>query len=220
MFTLKVAVALENVEDARIMLSRAVECVPQNVDLWLALARLSTYTEARSVLNRARNAVPTDVQIWISAAMLEEAHVAESGNDAAAMARTIIHKAIRSLQKRQVVMDRTQWLSAAEGAEEAGAPLTAAAIVQATIDVGVEAQVRDFMYRYVCISRILLTVQFDLLPLPSSSSRDLPCCRTDARAGRTTRSAQSERAPFTSRARFGRTRLRPFRPRWSYGSRR
>tara|TARA_B110000208_G_scaffold77172_1_gene98881 strand:- start:760 stop:3714 length:2955 start_codon:yes stop_codon:yes gene_type:complete len=137
----KVAVALENEEDAKIMLSRAVECVPQSVDLWLALARLETYANAQAVLNRARNAVPTDVSIWISAAQLEEANLHVSGRDSEMVAK-IVNKAIRSLQKRQVKMDRDQWLSQAESAEEAGAPLTAAAIITATIDVDVEAQDR------------------------------------------------------------------------------
>jgi hypothetical protein len=29
------------------MLTRAVECVPQSVEIWLALARLSTYADAQ-----------------------------------------------------------------------------------------------------------------------------------------------------------------------------
>jgi pre-mRNA-processing factor 6 len=39
----KAAVELEDPEDARILHSRAVECCPTSVDLWLALARLETY---------------------------------------------------------------------------------------------------------------------------------------------------------------------------------
>ena len=42
--------------------------------LWLALARLETYTNARKVLNKARENCPTDRQIWITAAKLEEAN--------------------------------------------------------------------------------------------------------------------------------------------------
>lgn len=38
----KAAVELEDPEDARILLSRAVECCPTSVDLWLALARYIT----------------------------------------------------------------------------------------------------------------------------------------------------------------------------------
>ena len=41
-------------DDARVLLSRAVECCPQHVELWLALARLETYENARAVLNQAR----------------------------------------------------------------------------------------------------------------------------------------------------------------------
>jgi pre-mRNA-processing factor 6 len=40
------------------MLSRAVECCPQSVELWLALARLETYDNARKVLNKARENIP------------------------------------------------------------------------------------------------------------------------------------------------------------------
>ena len=42
----------------------------QHVDLWLALARLSSYENARKVLNRARQAIPTERAIWITAAKL------------------------------------------------------------------------------------------------------------------------------------------------------
>ena len=55
------------------LLSRAVECCPTHVELWLALARLESYDNAKKVLNKARQAVPTDPAIWITAAKLEEA---------------------------------------------------------------------------------------------------------------------------------------------------
>ncbi len=45
----KAAVELAEEDDARILLSRAVECCPQAVELWLALARLETYENARKV---------------------------------------------------------------------------------------------------------------------------------------------------------------------------
>lgn len=46
------AVELASEDDARILLSRAVECCPQHVELWLALARLETYENARKVRRR------------------------------------------------------------------------------------------------------------------------------------------------------------------------
>ena len=49
-------------------------CVPDNVEMWLALARLETYDKAKVVLNKAIRAIPSEPQIWITAAMLEEAH--------------------------------------------------------------------------------------------------------------------------------------------------
>lgn len=65
---------MENPDDARILLSRAVECCNTSVELWLALARLETYENARKVLNKARENIPTDKQIWTTAAKLEEAN--------------------------------------------------------------------------------------------------------------------------------------------------
>ena len=50
----KLAVELEDPEDARILLARAVECCPSSTELWLALARLETYENARKVLNTVR----------------------------------------------------------------------------------------------------------------------------------------------------------------------
>jgi pre-mRNA-processing factor 6 len=50
------------------MLARAVECVPQSVEMWLALAKLETHENARRVLNQAREAVPTERATWITAA--------------------------------------------------------------------------------------------------------------------------------------------------------
>ena len=47
----KVSVELEDTDDARIMLSRAVECCPHSTELWLALAKLEDYQNARKVGN-------------------------------------------------------------------------------------------------------------------------------------------------------------------------
>lgn len=47
----KAAVELASEEDARVLLSRAVECCPTHVELWLALAKLETYDNAKKVNN-------------------------------------------------------------------------------------------------------------------------------------------------------------------------
>jgi hypothetical protein len=60
-----------SVADARVMLARAVECVPQSVEMWLALAKLETHENARRVLNQAREAVPTERATWITAAKVK-----------------------------------------------------------------------------------------------------------------------------------------------------
>ena len=132
----KAAVSLEDPEDAKIMLGRAVECIPNSVDLWLALARLSDYDNARKVLNAAREKVPTDQRIWVAAAKLEEAN--ENGD----RVPKIVEIAVKMLARNDVVLDRETWLKEAESAERAEAPLTAAAIVHATVGQGVEEQDR------------------------------------------------------------------------------
>mmetsp|Transcript_809 Transcript_809/g.1566 ORF Transcript_809/g.1566 Transcript_809/m.1566 type:complete len:972 (-) Transcript_809:183-3098(-) len=132
----KNAIQLETPEDARIMLDRAVELVPEATEMWLALARLSSYKQARVVLNRARVAIPTEPSIWITAAMLEEAN----GNNA--NVRQIIHKAVKSLEAHQVVIDRDSWLKEAEKAEKAGSVVTCQALIKETIGIDVEEQDR------------------------------------------------------------------------------
>ena len=47
-------VELANEEDARLLLSRAVECYP--VGLWLALARLETYKQGEAWMKEAQAA--------------------------------------------------------------------------------------------------------------------------------------------------------------------
>lgn len=92
---------LADEDDARLLLSRAVECCPQHVELWLALAKLETYENAKKVLNKARQAVPTDTSVWVTAAKLEEAQ----GN--LKMVYKIISRGIESLRANGVVIDRS-----------------------------------------------------------------------------------------------------------------
>jgi len=49
-----------------------VECIPGDLEMWLALAKLETYDNAKAVLNRARKALPQEHSIWVNAAKLEE----------------------------------------------------------------------------------------------------------------------------------------------------
>uniref|UniRef100_T1JN63 Pre-mRNA-processing factor 6 n=1 Tax=Strigamia maritima TaxID=126957 RepID=T1JN63_STRMM len=132
----KAAVELEEHEDARILLSRAVECCATSVELWLALARLETYENARKVLNKARENIPTDRQIWITAAKLEEAH----GNKH--MVDRIVERAIASLRANIVEINREQWIQGAIECEKAASVLTCQAIIRTVIGVGVEDEDR------------------------------------------------------------------------------
>ncbi|XP_042568662.1 pre-mRNA-processing factor 6 [Cyprinus carpio] len=130
----KIAVELEEPEDARIMLSRAVECCPTSVELWLALARLETYENARRVLNKARENIPTDRHIWITAAKLEEAN----GNTQ--MVEKIIDRAITSLRANGVEINREQWIQDAEECDKAGSVATCQAVIRAVIGIGIEEE--------------------------------------------------------------------------------
>lgn len=130
----KAAIELEEEEDAKIMLSRAVECCSTSVELWLALARLETYENARKVLNKARENIPTDRQIWIMAAKLEETQ----GN--VTMVDKIIDRAIKSLEANRVEINRDQWISDAIECDKTGSIKTCQAIIRNVIGIGVEEE--------------------------------------------------------------------------------
>lgn len=132
----KAAVELENPDDARILLSRAVECCNTSVELWLALARLETYENARKVLNKARENIPTDRQIWTTAAKLEEAN----GN--IHMVEKIIDRSLTSLAANGVEINREHWFQEAIEAEKSGAVHCCQAIVKAIIGIGIEEEDR------------------------------------------------------------------------------
>ncbi|PIO30272.1 hypothetical protein AB205_0028180, partial [Aquarana catesbeiana] len=118
------------------MLSRAVECCPTSVELWLALARLETYENARKVLNKARENIPTDRHIWITAAKLEEAN----GNTQ--MVEKIVDRAITSLRANGVEINREQWIQDAEECDKAGSVVTCQAVTRAVIGIGIEEEDR------------------------------------------------------------------------------
>lgn len=119
----KEAVNLEEPEEAKKLLTRAVECCSSSTELWLALARLETYENARIVLNKARENIPTDRQVWISAARLEETR------GQVEMVEKIITRAITSLNAHRVEINRKQWLDDAIDAEKAECTKTATAIM-------------------------------------------------------------------------------------------
>lgn len=130
----KSAIELEDEEDARVMLSKAVECCSQSVELWLALARLESYENARKVLNKARENCPTDRQIWIMAAKLEEA------NSNLPMVDKIIDRAVKSLESNRVEIKRDQWLQDAQECDKTGNVRTCQAIIRNVIGFGVDEE--------------------------------------------------------------------------------
>ncbi|CED82474.1 pre-mrna splicing factor prp1 [Phaffia rhodozyma] len=122
--------------DARILLARAVEFVPTSVDLWLTLARLETPQAAQKVLNKARKTIPTSHEIWIAAARLTE----QTGD--VSKVEGIMASGVAKLADQQVMMDREAWLREAERCESEGSPITARAIVKATLHIDVEEDQR------------------------------------------------------------------------------
>lgn len=128
----KEAISKEAPDEARVLLAQAVICVPHSAQMWLALAHLETYDKAKIVLNTARKALPREKLIWIAAAQLEET----AGHTS--MVRTIIQKAISSLEARQVTLSRAEWLAEAERCEEANSPETCIALVYETVGRGLD----------------------------------------------------------------------------------
>ncbi|KAE9420811.1 hypothetical protein Angca_003976 [Angiostrongylus cantonensis] len=128
----KAAIELEEPDDARVLLTRAVECCSSSTELWLALARLETYENARKVLNKAREHIPTDRQIWLCAARLEETRGQKD------MVDRIVQKALTSLTANMVELNREHWMKDAVDAERAGCTLTCQAIIRHVIGAGVE----------------------------------------------------------------------------------
>lgn len=130
------AIDLEAPHDAKLMLARAVECVPHSVDMWLALARLESYEGARKALNRALTAVPTEPLIWLAAIKLEEAHGKGEACD------SLVGRMLKWLDQHEALPERELWLSEAEAAERAGAPLTCHAVLRAALPMGIEPEDR------------------------------------------------------------------------------
>lgn len=123
---------------ARVLLTGAVGAIPSSVELWLALARLSPPQQAKAALNEARRNVPTSHAIWIAGARLTEQTSEESSDVTQQQLDQRLVGAVRSLGKAGAVLSRDQWLDEAARVENEGSPMTAEAIVKATLDIGME----------------------------------------------------------------------------------
>ncbi|KAI3378242.1 hypothetical protein SNEBB_006096 [Seison nebaliae] len=130
----KSACELHDEEEARIMLSRAVECCNKSLELWLALAKLETYENAQKVLNSAREYLPSEPLIWITAAKLEESQ----GN--LKRISIIIDRAKKSFEINKIRIVRKDWLTYAINCEKEEISLieTAKAIIITIIDYDLE----------------------------------------------------------------------------------
>jgi pre-mRNA-processing factor 6 len=105
------------------------------------------------VLNSARAQIPTSHEIWIAAGRLAEQPVsdqtdvkpeneAEQRKKMAESVDKVMVTAVARLAKASTVLSREQWLQEAEKCEAEGSPLTAQAIVKATIHADVEEEDR------------------------------------------------------------------------------
>lgn len=135
-------------EEARIILARAVQVIPQSVELWLALARLEDPQKARGVLNKARKEIPTSYEIWIAAGRLIEQEATKPGRDAKERQKELdsidktIDAGVKSLRQQGVLLTREQWMKEAEKCENEGSPRTCEAIIKATVAMDVEEEDR------------------------------------------------------------------------------
>lgn len=114
------------------------------------------------MLNSARKRIPTSHEIWIAAGRLAEQTASEQSGvkleEDDEEARAIRQKklstqvdkvmaaAVSSLTKNQVILTREQWLQEAEACERDGSPLTAQAIVKASIHLEVEEEDRKLVW--------------------------------------------------------------------------
>ena len=135
-------------DEARIILARAVQVIPQSVELWLALARLEEPKAARGVLNRARKEVPTSYEIWIAAGRLLEQEAMRPDRDPQERQKELdsidrtIEAGVKALRQHQVLLTRDQWMKEAEKCENEGSPRTCEAIVKATVAMEIEEEDR------------------------------------------------------------------------------
>lgn len=135
-------------EEARVILARAVQVIPQSVELWLALARLEEPKAARGVLNRARKEVPTSHEIWIAAGRLLEQEAVRPDRDPKERQKELdsidrtIEAGVKALRQHQVLLTREQWMKEAEKCENEGSPRTCEAIIKATVAMEIEEEDR------------------------------------------------------------------------------
>ncbi|KAM5546596.1 hypothetical protein ABKV19_002401 [Rosa sericea] len=126
----------EDDKDMKVLLHRAVEVCPLEVQFWVALARSESYEAAKMILNNARVHLPKERAIWVEAAKLEEArgNVSKVGK--------IIERGIKLLQEQGLVNFRETWMKEAEKVERAGHVAVCQAIIQNSVGVGVEEEDR------------------------------------------------------------------------------
>eukprot|EP01029_Cantina_marsupialis_P024061 TRINITY_DN6099_c0_g1_i1.p1 TRINITY_DN6099_c0_g1~~TRINITY_DN6099_c0_g1_i1.p1 ORF type:complete len:885 (+),score=283.35 TRINITY_DN6099_c0_g1_i1:139-2793(+) len=136
----KEAMQLEDEESTKTMMSCAVEFIPDAIDLWIALAKLEDYENAMRVLRNAVKKNPKSRPLWLATAQLQEA----CGNLDKMI--KVIEKALQRCREENPVLERPKWLEDALKSELADSPETGCAIIQATMDLGVEPEDRELAW--------------------------------------------------------------------------
>lgn len=154
----KEAVQLESPDEAKILLWRAVECVPDRYRVQTYQAILSVRTSLTLLCPHARVCLCVcSTELWLALARLETyenaqkvlnkarqtiptdpeiwiaASMLQESNHDEGRCFSIIQKAVESLAANGVVINRDQWLEMAHKAEAAGAVHTCQAIIHNTI---------------------------------------------------------------------------------------
>ncbi|KAF2495352.1 hypothetical protein BU16DRAFT_572727 [Lophium mytilinum] len=123
----------EDIEEVKLLFHKATQTVPLSEELWISYARVCNPTDAQNVLNQARKAIKSSWAIWVAAARLQEQ--LGSGDD---LVHKIMERAVKSLAKEKAMLKREDCITEAEKCEEEGAVRTSAAIIDATLDWGLD----------------------------------------------------------------------------------
>lgn len=119
----KKSVELEAPKEASKILREAIECCPDSVELFLALARLEPYEQAKKVLDKAAERHPTERAVWIMKAKLEEV----VGHD------ELVPSIVKIAIDRGEGIKRDEWLAEAADADKAGFKMTCHEIIKHVI---------------------------------------------------------------------------------------
>lgn len=119
------------------ILKKAVELIPQSIDLCTALIQLQDYTEARKTLEIAKKTMPLELRVCVLAAQLEESKGKDVSDE---KLLKLLTNDIKVLQKNgrnlslQALLDEAHILLADNGSQRTARCLAHAALTKCTLD--------------------------------------------------------------------------------------